>query len=66
MAEPVLFKLNDEPIDFNLNDDLTDFKLKDGAIGFNLLEENQGNYRLLEDNFIRLTENGDFRILEYA
>lgn len=64
MAEPVLFKVNDGAIDFNLNDDITDFKLRDGAIEYDLSIENEGNYRLLENDFIRLTEDGSFRILE--
>ena len=64
MAGLVSFNLGEDRIEFNLNDDLTDFKLKDGAIEYNLFGENEENFRLLEDFFIRLTENGDFRILE--
>jgi hypothetical protein len=49
MAEPVLFKLNDEPINFTLNADVEDV---------------QENTRLLEDGEFRLLEDGSFRLLE--
>lgn len=66
MAVLASYKLNTCAIDFNLNDDLTNFKLNDLPIDFTLyaVTLESGEFRLLEDEFMRLLEDGTFRLLE--
>lgn len=61
----IRFKLNDGRIDFNLIDYL-EFKLNDRPINYQLNSVTLpgGEFRLLEDEFIRLLEDGEFRLLE--
>lgn len=61
----IRFKLNDGRIDFNLIDYL-EFKLNDRPINYQLNSVTlpSGEFRLLEDEFIRLLEDGEFRLLE--
>jgi len=60
------YKLTNGAIQFNLDNYLAYFKLNDRPINFKLsaVTLESGNFRLLEDEFMRLLENGDFRLLE--
>jgi hypothetical protein len=66
MALPASYKLNNGVINFNLDNYLAYFKLNDRPINFqlNAITLESGNFRLLEDEFMRLLENGEFRLLE--
>jgi len=63
---PSSYKLTNGPIHFNLDNYLAYFKLNDSPINFqlNAITLPNGEFRLLEDEFMRLLENGDFRLLE--
>jgi hypothetical protein len=66
MGLPASYKLNNGAINFNLDNYLAYFKLNDRPINFqlNAVTLESGNFRLLEDEFMRLLENGEFRLLE--
>jgi hypothetical protein len=66
MVLPASYKLTSGAINFNLDNYLAYFKLNDGPINFqlNAVTLESGNFRLLEDEFMRLLENGEFRLLE--
>jgi hypothetical protein len=66
MALPASYKLTNGAIQFNLDNYLAYFKLNDRPINFqlNAVTLPSGEFRLLEDEFMRLLENGDFRLLE--
>lgn len=66
MGLPASYKLTNGAINFNLDNYLAYFKLNDRPINFqlNAITLPSGNFRLLEDEFMRLLENGEFRLLE--
>lgn len=67
MERQNLFNLNDSPVNFTLENEL-DFQLNQEDMNFSLnaLSPLSGEtfYRILEDSDNRITENGDFRVLE--
>ena len=66
MGLPSSYNLNNGAIQFNLDNYLAYFKLNDRPINFqlNAVTTPSGDFRLLEDEFMRLLETGEFRLLQ--